>query len=110
LGEIERIAEEEKGHICLLVQINRSVESKKDKRPTISELRDCGNFEQDADMVFLLYREGYYDDNVDDNILEVKLAKQRDGMSNIWFQFLIADKQTLKLVPMGEKEKLTDKD
>lgn len=110
LGEIERIAEEEKVHMCLLVQMNRSTESKKNKRPTMSELRDCGNFEQDADLVQLLYREGYYDDTIDDNMLEVKIEKQRDGIAGIWFQFMILDKQTLKIIPIGEKEKISDEE
>ena len=110
LGEIERIAEEEKVHICLLVQMNRSTESKKNKRPVMSELRDCGNFEQDTDLILLLYREGYYDDTIDDNMLEVKIEKQRDGVANLWFQFMILDKQTLKIIPIGEKEKISDKE
>ena len=110
LGEIERIAKEEEVHICNLVQINRVVEGKTNKRPTMGNLRDSGNFEQDSDLVFLLYREGYYNEDMDDNVLEVKIEKQRDGISGIWFQFLIVDKQTLEIMPMGEKEKTSDMD
>lgn len=107
LNQIERIADEENVHICLLVQINRAPESRRDKRPTISDLRDCGNFEQDADIIFLLYREGYYNREIEDNMLEVQIAKQRDGIAGLWFNFLIADKRTLKIIPMGEKQVVT---
>lgn len=104
LGEIDMIAKEEQVHICLLVQINRTVEGRRDKRPTMAELKGSGDYEQNSDLILLLYREGYYNTEIDDNILEVNIAKQRDGQMNIWFQFLIADRETLKIIPIGEKE------
>jgi len=103
LNEIEKIAQDENVHICLLVQVNRGTESRKDKRPVISDLRDCGNFEQDADLVLLLYREGYYNNALEDNILEVIIAKQRDGNAGITYEFGITDKQTLSIHPIGVK-------
>ena len=108
LGQIERIAEEEKVHICLLVQVNRGPEGRKDKRPMLSDLRDCGNFEQDADIIFLLYREGYYNRDLEDNILDVEIAKQRDGVAGKIFQFLVSDKETLKVFPMGIKQTIEE--
>jgi len=103
LGQIEKIADEEKVHICLLVQIGRKTEDRKDKRPALSDLKDCGHFEQDADLVMLLYREGYYDKDIEDNILDLEIAKQRDGPSGLTYQFMIIDKQTLSIAPIGVK-------
>jgi len=101
LNQIEKIAQEEYVHICLLVQVGRGTEQRKEKRPEMSDLRDCGSFEQDADLIFLLYREGYYNHDMDDNKLEVIIAKQRDGIAGIRFQFDITDKQTLSISPVG---------
>lgn len=103
LGQIERIAEEENIHMCILVQVNRGPESRKDKRPNMSDLRECGNYEQDADNIFLLYREGYYTKEMEDNMLDVEIAKQRDGVSGVTFQFMVMDKQTLAIAPQGVK-------
>jgi replicative DNA helicase len=103
LSQIARIAQEEDVHMCLLVQINRGTEGRKDHRPTLGDLRDCGNFEQDSDLVLLLYREGYYDLAVEDNILEVNIAKQRDGIGGVTPQFMIIDKNTLQIVPAGDR-------
>ena len=105
LNQVEKISQEEGVHICLLVQVNRGPEGRKEKRPEMSDLRDCGNFEQDADLIFLLYREGYYNNAIEDNLLEVEVAKQRDGVAGICFQFGIADKHTLSIFPLGEKRR-----
>lgn len=103
LGQIAQIAQEEQVHMNLLVQINRAPESRKDKRPTLGDLRDCGSYEMDADMIFLLYREGYYNKDIEDNLMEVNIAKQRDGAMNIIYEFCITDKQTLHIASIGEK-------
>jgi replicative DNA helicase len=103
LLEIEAIAEEEAVHMCLLVQVNRGTEARKDHRPTLADLKDCGNFEQDADNIFLLYREGYYNRELEDNILDVEIAKQRGGMGGVVYQFMITDKKTLSIAALGEK-------
>ena len=61
-------------------QLSRKVEERSDKRPLLSDLRDSGSLEADADIVFFLYRDEYYNkDTKDKGIAEVNVAKQRDG-------------------------------
>ena len=69
--------------VFLISQLNRSVEQRPNKRPMLSDLRDSGTIEQDADIVLMLYRDDYYkakDGGTDfDNIAEVIVAKNRNG-------------------------------
>ncbi|QTC44087.1 replicative DNA helicase [Bacillus sp. V3] len=66
--------------IILLSQLSRGVESRDDKRPRLSDLRDSGNIEQDADIVLFLYRDEYYNSASDaGDVVEVKVAKNRNG-------------------------------
>ena len=65
--------------ICLS-QLNRAVESRQDKRPLLSDLRESGSIEQDADAVIALYREGYYvKDAENPNLVEALILKNRRG-------------------------------
>lgn len=67
--------------IILLSQLNRDVESRTDKRPNISDLRESGALEQDADIILLLYRDDYYnrEDSKEKGIAEINIAKNRSG-------------------------------
>ena len=77
--ELKLIASKYNVAMLLVCQINRMTEGRKDKRPTLADLRDSGAIEQDADIVMLLYRDGYYHKNADDSIAELAIAKNRDG-------------------------------
>lgn len=84
IGEITRelklLALELEIPIILLSQLSRGVDSRNDKRPILSDLRESGNIEQDADVVSFLYRADYYNKNADEkNKLEVIIAKHRNG-------------------------------
>ncbi len=72
--------------IILLSQLNRDVESRTDKRPNISDLRESGALEQDADIILLLYRDDYYnrEDSKEKNIAEVNIAKNRSGSTGMF--------------------------
>lgn len=84
ISEISRslkaLARELKVPLIALSQLSRSVESRQDKRPMLSDLRESGALEQDADIVSFLYREDYYDKETENqHITEVIIAKHRNG-------------------------------
>ena len=78
-AEIKRMAKEIYVPIILVSQLNRAPEGRAGHRPQMSDLKESGGFEQDADVVMLLYREDYYKgiNEVCTNIGEVNIAKQR---------------------------------
>jgi len=73
------LARELKIPVIALAQVNRSSEDRQDHRPRLSDLRESGSIEQDADTVLMLHRPGKADSAVEDNTIEVIVAKQRNG-------------------------------
>jgi len=78
--QLKAIALELKIPIIACAQLSRANKDRIDKRPMLSDLRDSGSIEQDADVVMFLHREEYYNpDTEDKNVAEVNIAKQRSG-------------------------------
>ena len=87
--------------VIALSQLSRNVENRLEKRPVLSDLRESGSIEQDADLVLMIYRKNYYNDinsdqNQTDNDIELIIAKQRNGpIGTVKLQF---DKKSNKFI------------
>jgi replicative DNA helicase len=87
---LKLMAKELEVPVICLAQVNRQVESDRDKKPKLSHLRESGAIEQDADNVIFVHRPGYYDEKLSQTEAEFIIAKQRNGTTAIvkaaWFR------------------------
>jgi len=92
---LKKIAREHKIRVFLLQQLNRSLESRDDKRPILSDLKNSGNIEEDADIVLGLYRDSYYKskekkyEEAEIEKAEIIILKNRNGKlgtAQVWFE------------------------
>jgi replicative DNA helicase len=76
---LKSIAKDFNCHVIALSQLNRRVEERRPPVPMVSDLRDSGNLEEDADNVWMLYRAGYYDQGADSTEADLIIGKARNG-------------------------------
>ena len=95
---LKALAKEFDCPVLALSQLSRSPETRGDKRPLLSDLRESGAIEQDADLVMFIYREDYYNKDTEfKNISEINIAKQRNGETGV-----------VKLAWLGQHTKFAD--
>lgn len=97
---LKQMARENDCPVIALAQLSRSVEQRQDKRPMMSDLRESGNIEQDADTITFLYRDEYYNKETEKkNIIELIVAKNRNG--SVGTAEMVNLKQFGKFVPLA---------
>ncbi len=80
---IKSMARDYECPIVLLSQLNRECEKRRDKRPLLADLRDSGQVEADADMVWMLYRDYVYNAGSDPSVIEILVRKNRHGSTGV---------------------------
>jgi replicative DNA helicase len=80
---LRKIGKELKVPMLILAQLNRGVDKRDDKHPIMSDLKESGGIEEAADNILFLYRENYYDKELDDNTTEIIIEKQKQGPRGI---------------------------
>jgi replicative DNA helicase len=89
---LKKLAKDLAVPVVAVSQLNRSVEARGDKRPQMSDLRESGQLEQDADQIIFLYRHGYYHDDFDSNVAEWIRAKHRGGPTGVHYTMWLPER------------------
>ncbi len=114
IAEISRslksLAKELNVPVVALAQLSRSVEQRQDKRPQLSDLRESGSLEQDADVVMFIYRDEYYNpDTEKTSIADIIVAKQRNGPTGtVELGFIKEFTRFVNLARRGDREQVPE--
>lgn len=107
---LKLLAKELNVPVIALSQLNRSLEQRNDKRPQMSDLRESGSLEQDADIVIFLYRDDYYNkDSEEKNITEAIVAKHRNGPIGTAKMYFSKDTTRFYDLSLDEAERMAQK-
>ncbi|MFM0292805.1 MULTISPECIES: replicative DNA helicase [Paraburkholderia] len=88
--------------VVLLAQLSRKCDDRTNKRPIVSDLRDSGEIEQDADVIIFLYRDEVYNpDSSDRGIAEINVAKQRNGPTGVVAAEYVGEQTLFRDLPVG---------
>ncbi|QZA33005.1 replicative DNA helicase [Hydrogenibacillus sp. N12] len=106
--QLKGLAREFEVPLLALSQLSRAVEQRQDKRPMLSDIRESGSIEQDADVVAFLYRDDYYHPDTDEpNVVEVIVAKHRNGPTGkVRLAFLKEYNKFVNLAPAYRDESM----
>jgi replicative DNA helicase len=92
-----------------IVQIGRGAEEEKkikNKKPSLKDLKGSGAWEEEPDLIFLLFREKYYDESLDTDIVEINVAKQRNGATQTFPKMFIGDTCEIRDMNVSSFEQL----
>lgn len=105
---VKRMAKDLDVPVVVLSQLSRNVEGRTDKRPLMSDLRESGGIEQDADVILMLYRDDYYDkESASKGVTEIIIGKQRNGPTDTVMAAFMPDFQLFGNLGFDDRDRET---